>query len=270
MTTLTQPAATAPALPEPAARAAWRRRVARIGSLIQLAFAALWLTRGTLATGWPGQLPIALTLAAAAVALGIWGALTTRGLAPRPRGPAAHRLERAITIATAIQLAASCALPVIVSAAGRADLTVPAIAVTIGLLLLWLRARLTTPGHLTAGILLIAVPGALALALTGNTLTAAAGLATAAILIGSALTGFRALASGALGPLPPAPGNRPRPAAQPVGRSAGLRRPAAHCRPASQRAGPAVRKGRPARRLTAGGAASAGLPDQSIKQLVSR
>src|SRR6266568_238682 len=178
MTTLTQPAATAPALPEPAARAAWRRRVARIGSLIQLAFAALWLTRGTLATGWPGQLPIALTLAAAAVALGIWGALTTRGLAPRPRGPAAHRLERAITIATAV---------------------------TIGLLLLWLRARLTTPGHLTAGILLIAVPGALALALTGNTLTAAAGLATAAILIGSALTGFRALASGALGPLPPAP-----------------------------------------------------------------
>src|SRR6266536_3284007 len=147
MTTLTQPAATAPALPEPAARAAWRRRVARIGSLIQLAFAALWLTRGTLATGWPGQLPIALT---------------TRGLAPRPRGPAAHRLERAITIATAIQLAASCALPVIVSAAGRADLTVPAIAVTIGLLLLWLRARLTTPGHLTAGILLITVPGALA------------------------------------------------------------------------------------------------------------
>jgi hypothetical protein len=102
---------------------------------------------------------------------------------------------------------------VIVSAADRADLTVPAIAVTIGILLLWLRARLTTPGHLTAGILLIAVPGALALALTGNTLTAAAGLATAAILIGSALTGSRALASGALGTLPPAPGNRPRSAA---------------------------------------------------------
>ncbi len=216
MTTLTQPAATAPARPDPAARAAWRRRVARIGSLIQLAFAALWLARGTLATEWPGRLPIAITLAAAAIAVGIWGAVTTRGLAPRPSGAAAHRLERAITIATAIQLAASCALPVIVSAAGRADLTVPAIAVTIGLLLLWLRARLTTPGHLTAGILLIAVPGALALALTGNTLTAAAGLATAAILIGSALTGFRALASGALGPLPPAPGNRPRPAAQPV------------------------------------------------------
>jgi hypothetical protein len=204
MTTLTQPAAPAPALSEPAARAAWRRRVARIGSLIQLAFAALWLARGTLATGWPGQLPIAITLTAAAVALGIWGAVITRGLAPRPRGPAAHRLERSITIATAAQLAASCALPFLVAAAGRPDLTVPAIAITIGILLLWLRATLATPGHLLAGILLIVVPGSLAFALTGSTLTAAAGLATAAILVGGALAGFRALTSGALGSPPPA------------------------------------------------------------------
>ena len=199
MTTPTQPAATAPVLPDPAARTAWRRRVARVGSLIQLAFAALWLARGTLATGWPGQFPIAITLAAGTVAVGIWGAVTTRGLAPRPRGPEARRLERSITIATVVQLAASCALPVIVSAAGRADLTVSTVAVTIGLLLLWLRARLATPGHLIAGILLIAVPGALALTLTGSKLTATAGLVTAAILVGSAITGFHALASGALG-----------------------------------------------------------------------
>jgi hypothetical protein len=198
MTTRTEPAATAPALPDPAARTAWRRRVARVGSLIQLAFAALWLARGTFATGWPGQLPIAVTLVSSAVAIGIWGAVTTRGLAPRPRGPAAHRLERAITIATVVQLAASCALPVIVSAAGRADLTVATVAVTIGILLLWLRARLATPGHLTAGILLIAVPGSLAFFLTGGMLTATSGLATAAILIGSAIIGFHALASGAL------------------------------------------------------------------------
>jgi hypothetical protein len=199
MASQAQPAATAPAHPDPAARSAWRRRVARVGSMIQLAFAALWLVRGILATGWPGQVPIAITLAAGAVAVGIWGAVTTRGLAPRPRGPEARRLGRAITIATVIQLAASCALPVIVSAAGRADLTVSTVAVTIGLLLLWLRARLATPGHLIAGILLIAVPGALALTLTGNALTATAGLATAAILVGSAITGFHALASGALG-----------------------------------------------------------------------
>jgi hypothetical protein len=199
MAPLTQPAATASALPDPVARTAWRRRVARVGSLIQLAFAALWLARGTFATGWPGQLPIAVALVCGAAAVGIWGAVTTRGLAPRPRGSAARRLERAITIATVVQLAASCALPVIVSAAGRADLTVATVAVTIGILLLWLRARLATPGHLTAGILLIAVPGALAFTLTGGVLTATAGLATAAILTGSAITSFRALASGALG-----------------------------------------------------------------------
>jgi hypothetical protein len=98
MKTLTQPAATIPIRPDQAARAAWRRRVARIGALIQLAFAALWLARGTLATGWPGRLPIALILVAAAVTLGIWGAVTTRGLAPRPRGPAARRLEATAAI----------------------------------------------------------------------------------------------------------------------------------------------------------------------------
>jgi len=181
-----------------AARAAWRRRVAQIGSQFQLAFVALWLVRGTLATGWPGNLPIAIALAAVAAAVGIRGGITTRGLAPRPRGPEAQRLGRAITIATVAQLAASCALPFIVAALGRPDLTVTTIAVTIGILLLWLRATLRSAGHLAAGILLIVVPTALALALTGSALTAAAGLATAAILGSSAITGFRALASGTL------------------------------------------------------------------------
>jgi hypothetical protein len=204
MHTRTQPA-TAISItgPETAARAAWRRRVARTGSGVQLAFGILWIIRGTLATGWPGRLPLALTLAAGTAALAIWGTLATRGLAPRPRGPAARHLERAITIATAAQLAASCALPVIVTAAGRPDLTITTVAITIGILLLWLRATLATPGHLTAGILLIAVPSALALILAGSALTAAAGLTTAAILTASAITGFRALATGTLGSPPP-------------------------------------------------------------------
>ena len=73
-----------------------------------------------------------------------------------------------------------------------------AIAVTIGILLLWLRAQLTTPGHLTAGILLITIPAALAIPLAGHTLTAAAGLTTGAILTASALVGFRGLTSGKL------------------------------------------------------------------------
>jgi len=206
MRTVTEPARTAGAAePGIAAREAWRRRVARIGSDIQLAFAALWIFRGMLATGWPGRLPAALLLGSATAALAIWGTVVTRGLAPLPRGPAARRLGRAITIATVAQLAASCALPVIVAAAGRPDLIVTTVAITIGILLLWLRATLATPGHLAAGILLIAVPGGLALALAGSSLTAATGLATAAILIASAVTGFRALASGTLTTPAPAP-----------------------------------------------------------------
>jgi len=198
MQTLTRPPAAAALLADQDARAAWRRRVAYAGSLFQLAFAALWLVRGTLAAGWPARLPIAIALAAAAAGAGIWGALATRGLAPQPRGQAAARLGRAITIATVAQLAASIALPFILSALGRPDLAVTSIAITIGMLLLWLRARLASVGHLAAGVLLIAVPAGLALALTGNTLTAATALATAAILLASAITGFRALASGTL------------------------------------------------------------------------
>jgi hypothetical protein len=72
------------------------------------------------------------------------------------------------------------------------------VAITIGILLLWLRVTLASPGHLVAGILLIAVPGALALVLAGSSLTATAGLTTAAILTGSAIVGLRALATGAL------------------------------------------------------------------------
>jgi hypothetical protein len=187
-------------LPRPArpplpadARLAWRRRVARIGSLIQLGFAALWLGRGTLATGWPGRVPVALALVAGAVAVGVWGETRTRGLAPRPAGPAARRLERAVTVATVAQLAASFGLPVVVAALGRPDLIVGTVSVTIGILLLWLRNRLGTPGHLVAGVLLVVVPVGLAAALAGDALTAATGLATGAVLTGSAIVGLRSL-----------------------------------------------------------------------------
>ena len=195
----TRPSAATPIQPEPVARALWRRRVAYVGSLFQLAFAALWLMRGMLATTVPARLPIAVILAVAAIAIGVWGALSTRGRAPQPRGEAAARLGRAITIATVAQLVVSCALPFVVSALGRPDLTVTSIAITIGLLLLWLRLRLASAGHLTAGVLLIVVPGGLALALSGSALIASTGLATAVILTGGAIAGFRALASGRLG-----------------------------------------------------------------------
>lgn len=179
--------------PVVSARIAWRRRVSRIGSLIQLAFAALWFGRGMLATGFPGRVAVALGLVVATMGLGVWWGLATRGLAPRPRDREARRLERSITVATIIQLAASVALPFVVIAAGRPDLIVPTVAVTIALLLLWLRAELGTPGHLVAGLLLVVVPAGLAMALSGNPLTATAGLVTGAILLGSGAVGMYSL-----------------------------------------------------------------------------
>jgi hypothetical protein len=117
-----------------------------------------------------------------------WAGATARRPSRRPLG-------KAVTIATLAQLAASFGLPVAVAAAGRPDLIVGTVSVTIGILLLWLRARLGTPGHLVAGVLLVIVPAALAAALAGNALTAATGLATGAILLGSAIAGVRWLAS---------------------------------------------------------------------------
>ncbi len=173
--------------------------MALIGSFIQLAFAALWFVRGSLASGWPGGLAAGISLAALAAAAAVWGGISCRGRAPRPAGKEARRIERGVTIATVIQLAASCALPFLVSALNRPDLTIVAIAVTIGILLLWLRDTLRTLGHFVAGTLLISVPCCLALFLSGDALTCAAGLATGTILCGSAAVGLRALAAGMLG-----------------------------------------------------------------------
>jgi hypothetical protein len=103
-------------------------------------------------------------------------------------------LEREVTIASVLQLIASFLLPVVVSALGRPDLIVGSVGVTIGLLLLWFHARLGTFGHLTAGLLLLIVPVGLALVFTGNSLTAATGLAVGAVLVGVAMVGLNSLA----------------------------------------------------------------------------
>lgn len=223
---LRAPAATAsPITPSdlPIARLAWRSRVARVGSLIQLGFAALWLGRGTLATGWTERLPLALTLVAGAIAIGVWGEVKTRHQAPRPAGLAARRLEREVTIASVLQLAASFVLPVVVSTLGRPDLIVGTVSMTIGILLLWFRAKLGTAGHLAAGILLLAVPVGLGLVLTGNPLAAATGLAVGVILVGSALVGLRSL-----NPQTPEPGNSVRSRPQSENGQNGQAQPAAN------------------------------------------
>jgi hypothetical protein len=142
------------------------------------------------------RVPLAALLLAATLALASWSEARTCRAAPRPIDAAARRIERSVTAATVLQLAASIALPVLLTQLGRPDLAVAAVSVTIGVLLLWLWARLRTAGHLLAGALLVIVPAALALFLSGDALTAASGLAVAAILTASALVGVRFLTTG--------------------------------------------------------------------------
>jgi hypothetical protein len=177
------------------AKLLWKDRVARLGSLIQLGFAAFWLARGTWATEWALRLPAAAILATAVVAMGVWVERSTRSLVPPSRGFAAQQLGREITIATVLQLAASFALPEIVMVLGRPDLVVGSVSVTIGILLLWLYVELKTPRGWVSGLLLLVIPVGLAFFLQGDNLTAATGLIVGAILLSSASEGVLSLLS---------------------------------------------------------------------------
>ena len=87
--------------------AAWSRRVRRVGGFIQAAFAAFWLGRASLTIG--GLAGDALLAASAIVVIGVfsYAIKVTAGLAPRPAGPEARRIERSVTVATVIELVAA-------------------------------------------------------------------------------------------------------------------------------------------------------------------
>lgn len=177
----------------PAATAAWSRRVRRVGGLIQLGFATFWLIRG----GWALRGPIGVVLTGLFVVLSVAvlvdGLRSTRGTAPRPTGPEALGLERAITVATVVQLVASFAAPALVMALGHHDWALPSIAVTIGPLLLWLDRRVGVPRYRVVGCALIVGPVLLAATVSGTALTAGTGIGAGALLLGSAAAGFRDL-----------------------------------------------------------------------------
>jgi hypothetical protein len=178
------------------ARCAWSRRVLRVGGIIQGCFAAFWLVRGGLALGGGLGAALAVVLGGVAlVALG-YGVRATAGLAPRPLGDEATRLQRAITVATVVELVAAFVFPAIVIAVGRSDLTLPSIAITIGPLLLWLDHRLDIPRYRPVGWALTVGPIVLALVLSGSALAATTGLAAGALLLFTATAGFRQLADG--------------------------------------------------------------------------
>lgn len=180
-----------------AATAAWSRRVRRIGGFIQTGFAGFWLLRGSLAIGAPIGTLLAVASAVSTASVFAYGIRHTAHAAPRPTGTEARRIERAVTIATVIQLAASFVAPALVIASGHDDWVLPSVAITIGPLLLWLDHRLDIPRYRVVGWLLIGGPITLATLASGTTLVAATGLGAGTLLLATATAGFHDLSENA-------------------------------------------------------------------------
>jgi hypothetical protein len=175
--------------------AAWSRRVRWIGGLIQAAFAAFWLIRGSVVIG--GAVSDLLIAGFGVLAIGVllYAFMAARGAAPRPSSPEGRRIERALTIATVIEFVAAIVLPVIVSAAGHSDWVLPSIAITIGPLLLWLDHRVDIPRYRPIGLVLTAGPLVLVATMSGTPLVATTGIGAGVLLLGTAAAGFHDLAA---------------------------------------------------------------------------
>jgi hypothetical protein len=184
---------TSAADPTPTPTSAWSRRVRWVGGLIQAAFAAFWLVRGSAVIGGGVARVLIAVFGVTVVGVFVYAIRVSAGTAPRPQGQEAKRIERAVTAATIIQLVASFVLPVVVIAAGHSDWVLPSIAITIGPLLLWLDRRVHIPRHRPVGWALIAGPVILVAVMSGTPLVATTGVAAGLLLLGTAVAGFHDL-----------------------------------------------------------------------------
>jgi hypothetical protein len=193
ISTTTQPDAIK--APDLTPAAAWSRRMRRIGGFIQAAFAAFWLARASLTIG--GRAGDILIAASGVAVIGVfaYAIKVTASTGPRPSGPQARRIERSVTVATVIELAAAFILPVMVIAAGHSDWVLPSIVITIGPLLLWLDHLVHIPRYRVAGWALTAGPVILVATMSGSSLAVTTGLAAGAVLLGTAAAGFHDLAA---------------------------------------------------------------------------
>ena len=192
--------------------AAWSRRVRRIGGFIQAAFAAFWLARASLAIGGRTGDVLLAASGVAVIAVFAYAIKVTAGTAPRPSGPQARRIERSVTIATIIELAAAFVLPVVVITAGHPDWVLPSIVITIGPLLLWLDHLVHIPRYRVVGWALTAGPVILVATMSGSALAVTTGIAAGVMLLGTAAAGFHDLAGlrPARPPVPAPPGTKAR------------------------------------------------------------
>jgi hypothetical protein len=179
---------------DPTPKEAWSRRVRWVGGLIQTAFAAFWIVRGSRAIGGGVAAVLIAVFGVIVIGVFVYAVKATAGTAPRPRSPEGRRIERAVTIATVLEFAAAIVLPVIVSSAGHSDWVLPSIAITIGPLLLWLDYRVSLPRYRPVGWALTLGPVILVVILSGTALVAITGLGAGILLLATAVAGFRDLA----------------------------------------------------------------------------
>ncbi len=179
---------------EASATAAWSLRVRRVGGLIQTAFAAFWLVRGSVVIGGAVSAVLIAVFGVAVVLVIAYAKTVTAGMAPRPRSPEGRRIERAVTVATVVELIAAFILPVVVVAAGHSDWVLPSIAITIGPLLLYLGRLVQIPRYRPVGWALTVGPVILVAVMSGTPLIATTGIAAGITLLGTALAGFHDLA----------------------------------------------------------------------------
>jgi hypothetical protein len=200
VTAMTIPTTTAPTPPAATSAAevapveAWSRRVRRIGGLIQAAFAAFWLVRASLAIGGRAEDILIAVSGVAVIGVFTYAIRVTGGIAPRPAGREARRLERLVTIATIAELVAAFVLPVIVIAAGHSDWVLPSIVITIGPLLLYLDHLVHIPRYRLVGWVMTAGPVVLVATMSGSALEVTTGIAAGVLLLATAAAGFRDLA----------------------------------------------------------------------------
>jgi hypothetical protein len=183
-----------PKVAELSAAIAWSHRVRLVGGMIQLAFAAFWLVRGALAIGGPAATFVTMIGFVAIISVLVYAIRGTAGAGRRPTSPEAKRIERSVSIATVVELAASFAFPAIVIAAGHSDWVLPSIAITIGPLLLWLDHLVHIQRYRPVGWALTVGPVILVAAMSGSALVATTGLAAGVLLLGTATAGFHDLA----------------------------------------------------------------------------
>ena len=174
-------------------KAAWSRRVRRIGGFIQAAFAAFWLVRGSLVIG--GRVKDLLIAVFGVIVIGVFSyAVRVTTGAPRPMSPEAKRIERSVTISTILELIAAFILPVIVIAIHRSDWVLPSIAITIGPLLLWLDHVVDMPRYRLVGGIFTVAPVILVATMSGRSLVITTGIAAGVLLLATTFFGFHDLA----------------------------------------------------------------------------